>query len=419
MIERYYLKEMKDIWCEKNYYRKWVQIEAAVLKVRGMESLAARLLKIDVEPQQVRDREKISGHELNAFLSILQERVKDSTGEIHKGLTSSDIMDTARILQIKDSIKQIQSKMAGILEILKNIAVKNRDLIMCGRTHGQIAEPITLGLKFSRYLDAGRRSSDRLKKCQKNLLVGQISGAVGTYSLVTPVEEELILKELKLKPASITSQVLPRDIFAEYVFILALISSFAEEISQEIRLLSQDLIKEVSEPFTSKQTGSSAMPHKKNPVICERICGLARLVKSHVGVALSNIALWNERDISHSSNERIILEEASSLTYYLLDRLFFVLENINIHKENIKDNVEKAGVMLFSSGVLKSLLDAGISRKEAYKLTQDMFRNNFSRTRIKNVLIKKIGLSDRKAEEVLSSQYFLNNIKNIFERIKL
>jgi adenylosuccinate lyase len=419
MIERYYLKEMKQIWEEDTYYEKWKDVEIAVLKARGKNKLAEKVRSITVTPEEVRNYEKKSGHELNAFLEILEEKIGKGAGEIHKGLTSSDVMDTARMLQIKDSVKLIGKILDTNIDILKKIAVKHKSLIMAGRTHGQFAEPTTLGLKFARFLESGKRSRQRLKEAAKRLFVGQINGAVGTYSLVTPDEEEKILKNLGLKPVSVSSQVIPRDIFSDYLYALAMISSFAEEIALEIRLMSQDGIKEATEPFTSKQMGSSAMPHKKNPVICERICGLARLVQSHVGVGLQNIALWNERDISHSSNERIILEEASSLTYYILERLEFVIGNLNVLSKNIKGNLKIIGPRVFSSGVLKKLLDKGLTRHEAYSTTQKIFFTGASRADIKKMLKKETKLSTKEMDEVLSYDHYLKNIDKIYKRLEL
>lgn len=419
MIERYYHKEMKDIWAEENYYLKWQEVEIAVLKARGENELAEKIKKITIKPEEVRNKEKRSGHELNAFLEILGEKISDKAGDIHKGLTSSDVMDTARILQVKDSLKLVKRMLDSNVEILKEKAIKYKNLAMCGRTHGQFAEPVALGLKFARFLESGRRNQKRLKEITKRLLVGQINGAVGTYSLVSLAEEEKILKNLGLKPVSVSSQVIPRDIFAEYIFVLALICSFAEEVALEIRLLTQDGIKEVSEPFTQRQTGSSAMPHKKNPVICERICGLARLVRSYVDVGISNIALWNERDISHSSNERIILSEASSLAYYILERLEFVVKNIQVNTKNIKENLKKAGMRIFSSGVLKLLLDKGLSRQRAYSLAQNIFKNDVTKLEIKRILKKEAGLNGDAIDKVLNSNYYLKNINEIYKRLEL
>lgn len=419
MIERYYLKEMKDVWAEENYYRKWKEVEIAVLKAGREDKLAEKIKNVDINPEEVRSREKRSGHELNAFLEILQEKIGKGAGKIHKGLTSSDVMDTARILQIKESLNLIKRSLNKNTAILRETVIKYKDMVMCGRTHGQVAEPVTLGLKFARFLEAGKRNRKRLKEISGRLLVGQVNGAVGTYSLISPEEEEKILKILGLKPVKVSSQVIPRDIFAEYLFVLALICSFAEEIALEIRLLTQDGIKEVSEPFTAYQTGSSAMPHKKNPVICERICGLSRLVRSYVEVGMSNIALWNERDISHSSNERIILEESSSLTFYILERLEFVLKNLKVDAKNIKKNLKDAGLRIFSSGVLKLLLDKGISREKAYSLTQSIFRKDITKPEIKKILKREAGLNGKDIDKVLDPGYYLKNINKIFKRLEL
>jgi len=419
MIDRYYLEEMKKIWSEDNYYLKWKEIEAAVLKARGKKKLAEKLMSVPVTQEEVREKEKVSGHELNAFLEILEENIDGCAGEIHKGLTSSDVMDTARILQMKETVHIIEKALKRVISILEERVIQYRDLVMCGRTHGQFAEPVTLGLKLARFLETGKRSLGRLKRMKKSILVGQINGAVGTYSLVSPEEEEAILKNLGLKPLAISSQVIPRDIFADYLYAMALISSFSEEVAVEIRLLAQDGIKEVTEPFSKRQKGSSAMPHKKNPVICERICGLSRLVRSHVNVGMSNIALWNERDISHSSNERIILEEASSLTYYILKKLEFVLDGMNVHKKNINNNLRALGVTIFSSGILKLLLDKGMGREQAYAITKKLFIDLPSKSRVKKALKSIAGIPAGEVEKVMNFDYYLRNRNKIFKRLGL
>ncbi|MBN2406573.1 MAG: adenylosuccinate lyase [Elusimicrobia bacterium] len=419
MIDRYYLKEMKDIWDEYNYYLKWKEVEAAVLRVRGKNSLADRIGRIKVTPEEVRKKESVSGHELNAFLSILEEKSGDNAGEVHKGLTSSDVMDTARMLQVKESLAVIRKALKKNVDILREKALKYKNLVMCGRTHGQFAEPVTLGLKFARFMESGKRTLARLDGISGELSVGQITGAVGTYSLVTLQEEKKILGKLGLSPVGITSQVLPRDIFADYLYLMALVCSFAEEVALEIRLLTQDGIKEASEPFTRHQTGSSAMPHKKNPVICERICGLSRLVRSYVEVGISNIPLWNERDISHSSNERIILEESSSLAYYVMKKLEFVIKGAAVHKENIKKNLEAAGMRIFSSGVLKLLLDSRLKREEAYSLAKDIFMKGTDKAGIRKILGEKAGISSREIDRVLDFGYYLKSIDGIFRRLGL
>ncbi len=419
MIERYYPKKMKQIWDEESYYRKWLDIEVAVLRARGKNKLADKVDSVIIKPEEVRKKEEVSGHELNAFLEIIEEKIADNAGEVHKGLTSSDVMDTARMLQIKDSLKLIKKLLEKNLNILEEKAVKYKKLIMCGRTHGQFAEPVTLGLKLARFLESGRRSHKRLSEATKRLLVGQLNGAVGTYSLVTPKEEEKILKNLGLKPLGVSSQVIPRDIFADYLYAMAMICSFAEEAALEIRLLSQGGIKEVTEPFTKHQKGSSAMPHKKNPVICERICGLARLVRSYVEVSIANVSLWNERDISHSSNERIIMEESSSLTYYVLQKLEFVLANIQVHPGNIKENLKEIGAHIYSSGVLKLLLDKGMGREEAYALAKSVFMKDVTKVDIKSRLKKEAGIEGKEVDKVLELEYYLRNIEKIFERLEL
>ncbi|MGM0567756.1 MAG: adenylosuccinate lyase [Elusimicrobiota bacterium] len=417
MIDRYFTEEMKNLCSEKNYYRKWLEVEAAVLKARGRNKLASAVLEQEIEPEEIRKKEEISGHELNAFLSILQERIGPEAASIHSGLTSSDVMDTARILQVKDSIELTENKLKLVKEALKEKALQHKDLIMCGRTHGQIAEPLTMGLKIARWYSFACRNLERIEEYSKRILVGKISGAVGSYSLVTPEEEKKSLAFLGLNAAPVASQVIARDIFAEYLFLMATISSMAGEISTEIRLLTQDFIKEASEPFSSTQTGSSAMPHKKNPILCERMSGLARLTASYVQTGFSNITLWNERDISHSSNERIMLQDSSSLCCYILDKLLFVLKNLTVHEENIKNNLERAGARLYSSAVLKLLLDKKTEREKAYRLSQKIFMQEKTKNEIKEILVKETSVTPEEAAEALDPRNYLKNIDEIYRRL--
>ncbi len=420
MIDRYFLEEMKNIWGEDNYYAKWIDVEAAVLKARNDNELSARLEQLKISPEEIREGEKTSGHELNSFLDIICSRLGEGSERIHAGLTSSDIMDTARILQMKESWNLILKELKVTRSIITAAAHRYKKIVLCGRTHGQFAEPVTVGLKFARFLKRADRNIERMKQAEDRILRGQISGAVGTYSLISPAEEKKILGILGLKPSLDSSQVIPRDIFAEYLFILSLISSMAEEIALEIRLLAQDGIKELSEPFISTQTGSSAMPHKKNPVICERICGLSRLVKGAVTTGLSNISLWNERDISHSSNERIKLEQSSSLTYYILVKLKFVIENINVHEENIAANIEKAGALLYSSGVLKVLLESGVPRVKAYGAVKKIFQGgDIDRNSVKKKILEKFSVTEEKLDEVMDIQYYLKDVEGIFGEMEI
>lgn len=418
MIDRYLLEEMKNIWGEKNYYRKWKDVEAAVLNARGEDNLAEKVKKIEIEPEEVRKREEKSGHELNSFLSIIEDKIGKEAGKVHKGLTSSDVMDTARMLQVSDSLDLIENKLKENINKLVEKVEKYKDTVMCGRTHGQFAEPVTLGLKLARFWAHAKRNLDRLQDSRKRIKVGAISGAVGTYSLISPEQEKEILSDLGLRPSEISSQIIPRDVFGEYVYVLSLICSLCEEIANEIRLLSQDGVKEVTEPFASTQKGSSAMPHKRNPVVCERICGLSRLVKSMVQTALSNITLWNERDISHSSNERIILEEASCLTYYILVKTEFIVKNMDVHEKNIKNNLKKAGTRLFSSGVLKIVLDKGVSREKAYSFVKKLFSEEPSVEKIKNVLNKEFDIKPEEVEKVLEYKFYTRYVGEIIERVR-
>jgi len=417
MIERYFLEEIKKIWSEENYYEKYKEVEMALLKIRGEKRLYNKLKNVKITPKEIRKKEEVTNHEITAFLRILEEKIGKGSEKIHKGITSSDIMDTARMLQIKESIFLIEKSLKQLGFELKKKAIRYKNLVIAGRTHGQIAEPITLGLKFLRFYSSYKRKYKFLNYVKENSIFGKISGAVGTYSLISPEEEKKVLNSLSLKPLEVTSQIIPRDIFSFYVFLLSLISSLCEEIALEIRLLSQDGIKEISEPFSKKQTGSSIMPHKKNPVICERICGLSKIVRNYVSVSLENISLWNERDISHSSNERIMFEEISSLTYYILNKTIFVVKNLIVFEENIKINLEKSKPRIFSSGVLKLLLDKGLSREKAYRLVQKVFfKPQTTKQEIFDILNKEIRITKKELETVFDFRYYLRNIDKIYKK---
>ncbi|HLD28856.1 MAG TPA: adenylosuccinate lyase, partial [bacterium] len=416
MIERYYSEKMKKIWGEGNYYGKWKEVEAAVLRVRGEERLAEELKGVSISAEKIKELEKELNHELNAFLAFLELAMGERASAIHKGLTSSDVMDTARAMQIRESLELIEEQGERISALLKEKAEIYKDTLMCGRTHGQVAEPITLGYKLLRFQEEMERNLRRIEEAKPRLFSGKISGAVGTYSLVSPDEEKKVLELLGLNVLGITSQILPRDIFAEYLFLLALVSNFAASLALEIRLLSQDGIRELAEPFTEKQTGSSAMPHKKNPVLSERICGLARLAGAHLQVALGNMSLWNERDISHSSNERIILEESSALTSYILDLLEYILKGLVVFSVNMEENIKEAGARIYSSGALKLLLDMKIPRSRAYGLIRGLFSENLGRADIAERLARETGLDPKEIKKVLMPEYYLKNIREIFKQ---
>lgn len=418
MIERYTLPEMSHIWGEKNYYRTWLKVEEAVLKARGDEELASRIKDIYIGPKEIREREKYNGHELNAFLDIIEEEIGAGSERIHRGLTSFDIMDTARILQIKDSLLLIEELLRKLRELFRRKALEYENLLMTGRTHGRIAEPVTLGIKFARFYALTSRNIERLEEFKTRGLIGKISGAVGGYSLTDTETEKKALETLGLTPAPISSQVLPRDIFAEYLALMAFITSGAAESATEVRLLSQDGIDEVFEKFSDKQTGSSAMPHKKNPVISERICGLARLVSSYVNTGFANTALWNERDITHSSNERIIIEDASILTHYILKKTLDLFTSISVDEKNIQRNFKRAEPLMISSAALSILLEKGVERSRAYSLIKDIFqKDDISLDKVTSLLIEETGADEAEITEKLNPQKTLKNIPQIFERL--
>ncbi|MEO0295232.1 MAG: adenylosuccinate lyase [candidate division WOR-3 bacterium] len=378
MIERYKIKEIEEIWSEENKLKLWLKIE--ILTIEGFEKngilpkgISDRIKKknIIITPLEVKEREKITNHDVAAFVDVLEKKVgEDIAPFVHFGLTSSDLIDTTIAIQMRDTLKIVLNRLKILEKILENKIRENKGILIAGRTHGMFAEPMTLTHKFLSYLSEAKRNEKRLKEIIKEVSFGKISGSVGNYLHVPPEVEFYVLKKLNLKPEPVSTQIVPRDRHVLFLFGLVLIGNFLERLATEIRLLSRTEVGELSEPFSEGQKGSSSMPHKKNPVISERICGLARLLRGYLISILENTNLWHERDISHSSTERIVLPDASHLTVYMLDKMIFILENLLINKEKIKENFKKYEKELFSQEFLYFLLKKGKKRSEAYEHVQ-------------------------------------------------
>lgn len=376
MISRYTTAEMGKVWEEKNKFNKWLEVEKAVCKAQSELNIIPKKASEDIVNKAQFDIEKIkeieskTHHDVISFLTNVSSYIGPSSKYLHYGLTSSDVGDTALSLQILEALDIIEKKVKKFIKVLKNQAKRHQNTVMVGRTHGIHAEPVTLGFKICVWTFEMDRNLKRIEQARENISYGKISGAVGTYANNPPELEERVCAKLGLKPSPASNQVLQRDRHAQLMSVLAICGATLEKIALEVRNLQRTDVRELEEPFTSGQKGSSAMPHKKNPIICERICGLARVLRSNAISAMENIALWHERDISHSSVERIIIPDSFILLDYLLEKTIFVVENLNVMESNMKRNLWKYGGIVFSQRVLLELINKGMSREDAYGIIQ-------------------------------------------------
>ena len=428
MIDRYTLPKMRDIWSEENKFRKWLEVEIAAceawtkLKKIPVKSLKTIKTKAGFNLDKISAIEKTVNHDVIAFLTSVSEKVGNDSRFIHMGMTSSDVVDASLALLMREAGNVIVSDIKELTRILKNMAQKHKNTIMMGRSHGVHAEPMTFGLKLALYMNEMERNLDRMIKAIDIISVGKFSGAVGTYSNIDPKVEELACKTLNIKPARISSQILQRDRHAEYLSSIAIIGGTLEKIALEIRGLQKTEIGEVEEPFKKGQKGSSAMPHKKNPIVCERICGLSRLLRGNAIVAMENIALWHERDISHSSNERVIIPDSTIILDYMLNSMSRVLNDLVVNAKTMRMNIERGKGLIFSQRLLLSIVNKGKTREFAYTLVQDdAMKAQKLNKHLKIVVlgdhrITKI-LSLKEIEEVFNVRYYLRNVGKIFMRL--
>jgi adenylosuccinate lyase len=376
MIERYTLPEMAALWTREAVFETWLQVELAVLEVQEEMGLVPPGVSQDArakagfELARIDEIEAEVRHDVIAFLTNLGEHIGENSRFVHMGMTSSDLIDTALSLQIQKAGHLIQDKLAGLIETVREKAIEHRDTVMVGRSHGIHGEPITFGLKLLNWLDELLRQQKRLQEALEENRVGQVSGAMGSYSNISPEIEVKVCEKLGLKAARISTQVISRDIHAQFFLALASLATSIEKFSVEIRGLQKTDILELEEGFAKGQKGSSAMPHKRNPVSSENLTGLARLVRSYVTPALENVVLWHERDISHSSVERVIFPDACIVTHYMLNRFNNLMRDLIVHKDNMRSNMNRFGGIIFSQRVLLKLIDKGLSREEAYTMVQ-------------------------------------------------
>ncbi len=383
MIERYSSEEMSSIWSEDNKVAKWVDVEKAVIEVLEKEEitpkgLSKQLNEVSVSHNEVLEREAVTNHDLAAFVDVLQSKVKNDSNWIHYGLTSSDIVDTANALLIRDSIKVLSEKISELVNSLKNKAISESETIIIGRTHGVYAEPTTLGSIFGNWCLEVSRGLSRLNSSLEIISYGKISGAVGNHSLISEELESKILENLSLKSEPLASQVVSRDRYADLFSSFSIIAGTYERIATNIRHYQRSEVNEMFESFQEGQKGSSAMPHKKNPIGSERICGLARVVRGNTQASYETMALWHERDISNSSVERIILPDTFKLIDFMTRDLINIINDLVINHENIESNLNSAKTQLGSQKLLSLIVSKGNSRDEGYKFVQNITQNNFS-----------------------------------------
>ncbi len=428
MISRYSRKEMSKIWTEEAKFRQWLRVEIAVCKAwtkygripKEATTTISKRAKLDVE--RIQELEKTLKHDVLAFLTGISENIGPNSRYLHYGLTSSDVLDTAFSLQLRDAATLLIDDIRTLMAVLKKLAFRHKMTPIVGRTHGIHAEPTTLGLIFALWYDEMNRNLDRLKRARDIISVGKISGAVGTFANVPPEVEKYVCELLKLKPASISTQIVQRDIHADYFLTLSIVATSVEKIATNIRHFQKTEVQELEEPFTEGQKGSSAMPHKRNPILSENLCGLARLVRAYGITSLENVPLWHERDISHSSVERVIGPDATILLDFMLTRLTHILDSLKIHPQNIERNLELTRGLIHSQKVLLKLVDKGLSREKAYEIIQkNAIKTWNSRLHFREILLKdkdlKKHLSKGELDECFKIENDLKFVNHLFKRI--
>jgi len=429
MIERYSRPQMKRVWSDENKFDKWLKVEIAVCEAWAELGVIPReaMPKIKMARVNLKRMEEIlkeTHHDITAFLGAVAEGVGEESRFIHLGLTSSDVIDTALSLQLIEAAELLGQDIKELIAVLAQQAIKYKYTPMIGRTHGVHAEPISFGFKLALWVEEMRRNSQRLGEATKAIAVGKISGAVGTYATLNPEVEEKACARLGLAPAPISSQVLQRDRHAQFVTTLAIISSSLEKFATEIRALQRTETREVEEPFGAGQTGSSAMPHKRNPELCERICGLARLVRGYSLTSMENIALWHERDISHSSTERIILPDSCLVLDYTLGIFTSIMQGLQVYPKQMKQNIALTKGLVFSQRVMLALINKGLSRQKAYELVQRNAMKAWKGNKSFLSLLKADAevtkvLPAKELEQNFDEKYYLRYIDDIFKRLGL
>jgi len=428
MIPRYTRHEMGRLWDIETKYQKWLDIEIAVCEAWAelgeipKDDLREIKKNARFDVKRIDEIENVVKHDVIAFLTSVAQSLGPEARFIHKGLTSSDILDTALALVMREAADLIIKDIHELMDVLRKQAYRHKDTPMMGRSHGVHAEPITFGLKFALWFEDMKRNLERLKRAKEMISVGKLSGAVGTFSNIPPIVEEKVCKKLGLRPEPVATQIVQRDRHAEYLTILSLAAASVEKIATEIRHLQRTEVLEVEEPFMAGQKGSSAMPHKRNPVGCENLSGLARLVRTNALAAIENVALWHERDISHSSVERVIIPDSTILVDYMLDRLRGIIDGLHVYPKRMKENMGRSYGLFTSQRVMLALLDKGIDRERAYSIVQaDAMKSWKEETEFKKILLKdkevKKYLTAQEIGEIFDLEYYLKNVDYIFKRV--
>lgn len=430
MIDRYTRAEMGSIWTEENKYKAWLEVE--LLACEAWAELGV-IPKVDAEQlrkqasfhvDRIYEIEKETRHDVVAFTRAVSETLGEERKWIHYGLTSTDVVDTALSYLLKQANEIIRKDLLTFIEILQEKAIEHKHTVMMGRTHGVHAEPTTFGLKLALWYEEMKRNLERFDEASKRVEFGKLSGAVGTYANIDPYVEDYVCKNLGLSPAPVSTQTLQRDRHAAYLSVLALIATSIEKFATEIRGLQKTETREVEEFFAAGQTGSSAMPHKRNPIASENMSGMARVLRGYMLTAYENVSLWHERDISHSSAERIILPDATIAVNYMMNRFSKVVKNLTVFPENMKQNMDKTYGVIFSQRVLLALIDNGLAREAAYDIVQPLAmeawetRKHFKELVMNNEAIQPV-LSTVEMEACFDYTYHLKNVDHIFKKIGL
>jgi adenylosuccinate lyase len=428
MIERYTRQKMAEIWKEHNKFQKWLDIEVAIceayaeLSLIPLDDLQHIRDKANFDVERINEIEKRTKHDVVAFIESVSEFVGPTSRHIHVGITSSDILDTSFSCLLKEAAEILIDDLLGLMEVLKEKAYVYKMTPMIGRTHGIHAEPITFGLKMAHFHDEMRRNLERMRAAKERVSHGKISGAVGTFAHAQPFVEQYVCRKMGLKPAPISTQIVPRDYYAEFFTTIAIVGSSIEKMALEIRNLQRTEVGEAEEFFQKGQTGSSAMPHKRNPIASENLCGLARLLRGYALSALENIPLWHERDISHSSVERVIAPDATILLDYMLERLKNMYKNLIVYPERMQQNLDMSKGLHHSEAILLSLVNKGLTRQEAYKMTQKVAMMcyegglDFAKEVKKDTEIRKY-LSEEEIAATMSNEHYFKYVDTIFDRV--
>jgi adenylosuccinate lyase len=428
MISRYTLPEMGALWSERNKFQKWLDVELAVCEVhaemgtipRGaVEEIKARA---SFTVERIREIEKTTDHDVIAFTTALAESIGEAARFVHYGLTSSDVVDTANALLLRDACDLLLGKIDALMEVLKRRALEFKNTPQVGRTHGVHAEPTSFGLTFALWFDEMRRNRARLERAREAVAVGKISGAVGAFAHLDPEVEERVCARLGLKAAPVSTQVIQRDIYAEYLSTLAIVASSLDKFALQVRHWQRTEVREAEEQFKKGQKGSSAMPHKRNPILSERICGMARLLRGYAVVGLEDVALWHERDISHSSAERVVLPDSAIALDYMLSKAASLVGTLVVYPERMFENLNATRGLIFSGQLLLALTRAGVSREQAYEWVQRSAMKTWDeggdfRTHVLDDADISAHLTREEVEQVFSLDGYLRNVGAVFARV--